>query len=146
MKKIVVLFALLWSVCTICFADAPLKIIKKDQLIATLQDKTMSTIYLTMFDKHLLPNSLILYFGKEGQVSGSFANKLDNGQPQKDQGLWDVDSSNALCVIWKHWNNGKKECVYVYDGMNSLIFIGLDGNYNALALKSAILLGNQLGH
>src|ERR1700722_9453284 len=105
----------------------------------------MSTIYLTMFDKHLLPNSLALYFDKEGQVSGSFANKLDNGQPQKDQGLWNVGAGNALCITWKHWNNSKKECVNVYDARNSLIFIGLDGSYNALVLKSSILLANQLG-
>lgn len=145
MRKLIILLVALCSMYTTCFAEIAVKVMTKDQILVALQDKTLATIYLTMFNKELLPNPLVLYLEKNGKVAARFGNKLEGGQPQNDQGLWSINANNALCFTWKHWNNGQKDCVYVYNGINSLIFLSsLDGSYNALALKSSIVPGNQV--
>jgi len=142
-KSILLLIAALLSFSTLSFG-ASLQSLSKQQVLNTLQDKTMTTIHLITMNKQLVDNALTIYFDKQGQVSGQLVNKPDNN-PQTDQGTWLVKSNGTLCVTWQSWNQNKPICVYVYKLNNSIAFINLDtNNFESLVLNDEIKTGNQL--
>lgn len=146
MKKSALLSALvLVSVSSLSFA-ASLHSLSKDQVMNALQDKTITSIPVITLNGQIINNNTFTgYFGKNGQLSGQLTNAPTNGDPQSDQGTWQVKPNGVTCVTWQHWNQGKPVCIYLYDAKNSLIFINtISGNFESMVLKNTIQNGNQV--
>lgn len=141
-KNILIAIALLTFGCSYSYA-ATLQSLDKNQVTKALENKTITTVPLVTLHKHLVPNTVSVYFGKKGELSGQFANKPEN-DPQTDQGTWQVKDDGQVCVNWKEWTKNKPTCVYTYKLENSLVFINVDNKFESMALLDKIQSGNQV--
>ena len=141
-RKVIILFSLLMSVCSLSFA-ASLQSLDQKGATNALQDKTITTIPLATLKDRLIMTRVSIYFGADGKVVGKFARKPDN-YPQSDMGTWKVQHDGQVCVNWPHWNDGKDMCVYVYNMKNSLVFANPNGYFDSLVLDRFIKSGNHV--
>lgn len=143
MKKLPIAYAaLMLSVSSISFANS-ISSMDKSDVKAALSDKTMTTISAASLNGKVIPNSFTGYFGKDGKMNGSFANKPEDA-PQSDKGTWEVKGDGKVCVHWEQWFNGKEQCVYFYKLSNALLIINTDKGFESLILNDDLKSGNQM--
>ncbi|HSW76797.1 MAG TPA: hypothetical protein VLG50_07115, partial [Candidatus Saccharimonadales bacterium] len=134
MKKILFLSAILLSASSVCFS-APLSTMNKSATSAALTDKTITTISAATLNRKIISDSFTGYFGKDGKMKGTFANKPADS-PQTDQGTWKINSDGKVCVTWEHWNDGKQYCVVFYKLNNALLIVNAANNdFESLVLN-----------
>lgn len=145
MKKSALLSALvLVSVSSLSFAGS-LHSLGKAQVLDALQNTTITTISVITLNGKIVNNTFTGYLGKNGQMFGQLTNAPTNGDPQSDQGTWQVKPNGVTCVTWQHWNQGRPVCLYVYDAQNSLIFVNATtGKFESMVLNDNIKDGNQM--
>lgn len=133
--------ALLLSVSSINYA-ASINSLNKSQVMSAIGDKTMTTISASTLNGKVITDSFTGYFGKDGKMNGSFANKPDNA-PQSDKGTWKVKNTGEVCVKWEQWDEGKEHCVYIYKLSNALLITGTDKAFESVVLNTDLKPGNQ---
>ncbi|HSW69739.1 MAG TPA: hypothetical protein VLI69_06275 [Gammaproteobacteria bacterium] len=141
MKKLILL-AVLFSLSPISFAES-LTPMNKSAATMELSDKTITTISAATLDGKVISDSFTGYFGKDGKMTGKFANKPAEG-PQNDQGSWKVQSDGKVCVTWDHWNNAKEKCVSFYKLNNALLIVNASNGFESLILNTDMKSGNKM--
>lgn len=122
---------------------ATLTSMKKDEVMTTFSDKTVTTVSAATLDGTVISDSFTGYFSKDGKATGKFANKPNNN-PQNDTGTWKVNPDGKFCFKWDHWDNGKEECVSIYKLSNSYLIINEDNGFESLILSKDIQSGNSM--
>lgn len=144
MKKIAPWFVLLLFLFSSVGFAASLQSLNKNQIIQALQDKTITIVPLVTHDGQLINNSIFVYFSKQNQIVGKFANPVES-EPLTDQGTWAVNDNNMLCVTWQQWFVRRPICVSVYNFDSSWIFVNPEGNkIEMMAFKINDEDGNQI--
>lgn len=138
----------LWTIALIVASQAPaasLQSMSQSQVMDLLKQKTMTTINLVTLNKKLINNTMTIYFGENGHVTGQLINNVTNNDPQVDKGDWKVQANGAFCITWQNWNDHNPICMYPYELMNSILFINQTTNsFESMVLKTNIKTGNQL--
>ena len=142
MRKYLLLVALIVSAQSYA---ASLQSMTKEQVVNLLKQKTMRTINLVTLNKKLINNTMTIYFGENGHVTGQLINNVTNNDPQVDKGEWKVEANGAFCITWQNWNEHNPICMYPYELKNSILFINQASNsFESMVLKTNIKTGNQL--
>lgn len=144
MKKLPIFASvLLLSFCGVALATS-LQSLTKAQVVATIQNKTVTTIPLVTLEGKMINNTFTGYFDKNGQIQGQMENKPEGG-PQTDQGQWTTKADGTLCATWQHWDQSKPICVSVFKLKNGLLFLNKDNKrLETIILDQNIKTGNQL--
>lgn len=144
MKKALVFSAsLALLVSNLGFANT-LHPLSKDQAMKAFEDKTITTVpMVTLHGKLLDNNPITVFFSKDKQMTGKYANKPEN-EPQDDKGSWNVKANGVLCVTWQHWETAPI-CVYAYKLADSIIFVNADTNkFESMVMDDHIQVGNKM--
>jgi hypothetical protein len=143
MKRLLIAHAaLMLSFSSVNFA-ASISSMNKSEVMTAIGDKTMTTISAATLNGKVISNSFTGYFGKDGKMNGSFANKPEDA-PQSDKGTWRIKDNGEVCVHWEQWFNGKEHCVYFYKLNNALLITSTDKNFESLILDTDLKSGNQM--
>lgn len=142
MKKLTVVCGLIALCCSFSYA-ASMQSLNKNQVMKTLEDKTITTVPLVTLHGNLVTNTATVYFGKKGEVVGEFENKPEN-DPQSDQGTWQAKADGQICVTWKAWTKDKPTCVYTYKLANGLVFVNTANKFESMVLTNGIQSGNRV--
>lgn len=136
--------ALVISMVSTAGIAATINSLNKQELNNIISDKTISTVPVITMDNQLTQNSITVYFGKDGKITGKLTNQPANG-PQNDTGTWKIEANGALCVTWQHLNNATPICVTAFKVANGLILIN-DKNhgFETVLLSGDIKAGNQV--
>lgn len=141
-KALILLAASMVAVSSVSFAQS-IHSLSKDQVTKMFADHTFTTLPVTTLNGDVMNNTFTGYWGNDGKMKGSFANKPDN-DPQSDDGTWMVKNDGSLCATWSHWDNGKQVCVHAYETKNAVIFINAENKLETIVLINDIKSGNQL--
>jgi hypothetical protein len=142
MRKLGLAVVLMFG-CISSYAES-MQALKKNEVVKTLENKTITTIPLTTLHGDLIDNTATVFFSKDGKLLGRFETKPENN-PQSDEGTWKVNANGQTCVSWKSWNDSKQICVYIYKLSNSLIFVNTANKFESMVLSGKIVSGNQVG-
>jgi hypothetical protein len=144
MKKLALLASATLLVSTFSFAQT-LHSLDKDQVTKALQGNTIKTIPLVTLNNKLIENSMTGYFDQDGKIHGQLSNK-PAGEPQADEGNWQVQADGTLCATWQHWNNKQPICVTVYKLTNGLLLVNKESEkFESLILQDSIKSGKHIG-
>lgn len=115
----------------------------KDDVMSTFSDKTITTISAATLNGKVINDSFTGYFSKDGNATGSFETKPDDG-PQSDTGTWKVNSDGKFCFKWSQWDQGKEKCVSIYKLGNGYLVVNDQNNFESMILSEQIKSGNQM--
>lgn len=142
MKKPLAIFVLLIGITSLSFG-ATLASINKDQFKQTFTNKTFTAMLASQINGKQVNNSIAVYIGDKGKISGKFADKPAKG-PQADQGKYTIKNDGMVCITWQHWFNSKEECVYAYNTQNAYIMVDNNSMFHFSVMKFSIRSGNNL--
>ncbi len=124
-------------------AGHTLKPMTGDEIKTSLTDKTITTIPATTLNGKIVANSFTGYFGRDGKLTGQFAQKPEDG-PQKDTGIWKVNADQMLCFKWDNWDSNTERCVSLYRLNNGILVLNIDDGFETVIVERSTQPGNKL--
>lgn len=117
--------------------------LSRTELQQVVVNNTLTSVAIDNLNGKTINNTFAMYMDEQGKIYGKMSIK-PAGEPQFDEGTYQVNDDGTFYITWKHWDEQKRICGRLFATANAYISIDCDNVFHTVFMADKIQSGNHI--